>query len=117
MGADLEFPVEESRSLPLCTLHHLRARVFPGTPNLRYPGPMFSYSTTFAYGLGVVLAAAMIDATRQMPARGAWNLLFWIMVIVVAGFVGFPIERGNTTSLAYEAGLLVVLEIVLIVGW
>lgn len=75
------------------------------------------YSTAFAYGLGAMLAAAMIDATRQMPARGAWNLLSWLMAIVVAGFVAFPIERGNVTSLAYEAGLLVVLEILLIVGW
>ena len=75
------------------------------------------YSTATAYGLGALLAAAMIDATRQMPGRGAWNLLSWFMATVVAGFVAFPIARGNVTSLAYEAVLLVVLEILLIVGW
>jgi hypothetical protein len=64
----------------------------------------------------VVLAGAFIDATRQMPSRGAWNVLTWMMVVVVAGFVAFPIEHRNTTSLAYEASIFVLLEILLVVG-
>src|SRR5262245_50697621 len=52
-----------------------------------------------------------------MPARGAWNLFSWMIAVVVAGFVAFPIERGNSTSLLYEAAILVVLEILVVVGW
>jgi hypothetical protein len=74
------------------------------------------YSLGFPYGFGVFLASAFIYAAHRMRSDERW-LFTWVMAVVVAGFVWFPLSAGDLPAAGYEALVLLALLGGIAVSW
>jgi hypothetical protein len=77
---------------------------------------MSVYQATFPYGFGVFLAATIAYAARRMRSDELW-FLTWLMGVVLAGFIGFPLEHGDLRAAGIEAAVLIGLGGLLAVSW
>ena len=67
------------------------------------------YHAFFPYVLGILLSWITLSGAARMGGSEARRFLTLIIAIVIAGFVGFPLEMGHRVAVMYEIGAIVVL--------
>lgn len=66
------------------------------------------YESAFPYILGVLIAWITWYPARRLTARSEQRYFTLIITVVALGFIGFPIENGNTEGIIYELVALIV---------
>lgn len=66
------------------------------------------YETLLPYILGVLIAWVTWYPARRLPPRSEQWYFTVIITVVALGFIGFPLEEGNTKGAIYELLALIV---------
>lgn len=74
------------------------------------------YETLFPYILGVLMAWITWYPARHLDARTEQRYFTTIITIVALGFIGFPLEDGDTTGMVYELAALVLLVVLIVLS-
>ena len=74
------------------------------------------YETIFPFALGVLMAWITWYPARYLDARREQGYFTTIIAIVAVGFVGFPLEDGDSRAIVYELGAMVVFVVLIILS-
>ena len=74
------------------------------------------YESMFPYILGVLMAWVTWYPARHLDPHTEQRYFTTIITIVALGFIGFPLEDGNTTGMLYELVALVLLVVLIILS-
>lgn len=74
------------------------------------------YESAFPYILGVLIAWVTWYPARRLTARSEQWYFTVIITVVALGFIGFPLEKGDTQGILYELFAMIVFIVLIVMS-